>query len=374
MKPSGRYDPVDRRMWGDAKFQSWDGPPPNTRYLWIYLLTNPHGTGVRGVLRTSVEGIAAELGWSVRATEKCMQKLVADGVVKLDKRACVVWIVNRLRHDMPQRPHIVEGWRHAWAEIPQCPLKDEIDACFRAIFAESSTWIATEWERCCGRVSPALSPNPSGAVKRTVTPTVLVAVSGSLSPTQEQEQEQEPPPTPSAPVADSSPPTPKPRAARRSADPFEAEVQAGLAYAERYAAGLTHVGSNGAEYAQLGRLVASLSEPLRLAWGEYLVWADGERKAGRQAFPERRPHLGMCVRNFAAILAAAEEWLSRGRKAPPAPGSRPTDADTFSQAESPEEPMPGHVVATPEQMREWSAKMRAHRAKLGMVRSGKGTT
>lgn len=149
---------------------------------------------------------------------------------------------------------------------------------------------------------------------------------------------------------------------------YDQSIASGREWCERYERGVVHVASHGRAYATLSETLESVPEALRTGLGEYLVWADGERRGKRPAYPSRKPHLGFVIEHMTSLVAAADDWLSRGRvAAPPAPGGRQTDADTFSQAESPEEPVPGHVVATPEQMREAAAAMRAHRERMGLI-------
>lgn len=120
-----RYRKVDVRMWSDAKFRSLSAAPPNAQTLWVYLLTNPETTSIPGLFRAGEAAIAEALGWDVKGFREPFQELFRKGLAKADWKARLVWIPNALKHNPPENPNVVKGWRAAWDELPECSLKSE---------------------------------------------------------------------------------------------------------------------------------------------------------------------------------------------------------------------------------------------------------
>ncbi len=120
-----RYRKIDVRMWGDAKFLSLSSPPPNGRDCWIHLLTNRDTTAIPGVYRAREEALAAELGWPLEGYREAFREAFAKGMAKADWKVGLVFIPQAAKYNPPESPNVVTGWRVAWDELPECPLKRE---------------------------------------------------------------------------------------------------------------------------------------------------------------------------------------------------------------------------------------------------------
>jgi hypothetical protein len=120
-----RYSKVTRRLWGDRDFRDLSAPPPSARELWLYLLTCPEQTAVPGIFRAFEGGISDALGWPLEGFREAFSELVAKGFVRADWKAGVVVLPKAFRHNQPESPNHVLGWRSAWEEIPECDLKTE---------------------------------------------------------------------------------------------------------------------------------------------------------------------------------------------------------------------------------------------------------
>ena len=112
-------------MWGDLKFRSLSAPPPNARDCWIHLLTNRCNTSIPGVYHAYAEGLARDLGWSVKDYRKVFAEVFSKGMVKVDWEAGLVFIPNAIKHNLPENPKVIIGWGKHWEELPECPLKIE---------------------------------------------------------------------------------------------------------------------------------------------------------------------------------------------------------------------------------------------------------
>lgn len=120
-----RYKKIEMQMWGDVKFRSLSAPLPNARDCWIHLLTNRCNTSIPGVYHAYAEGLAKDLGWSVKDYRKVFAEVFSRGMVKVDWDAGLIFIPNAIKHNLPENPKVIIGWGKYWDELPQCALKDE---------------------------------------------------------------------------------------------------------------------------------------------------------------------------------------------------------------------------------------------------------
>ena len=118
----GRYRKIDPRIWNDAKFSSLSH---EDQRAFLFILTHPNMTSI-GALRSSVDGLGAELGREPEEFRKGFQELLAKGLVKVDQKACLIWAPNFLKYNLPENPNVVKGWLSALDFVPECPLLLEI--------------------------------------------------------------------------------------------------------------------------------------------------------------------------------------------------------------------------------------------------------
>lgn len=124
-KEKRRYRKVLCRMYGDEKFLALTRPQPNGQSLWTYLITGPHTTSVPGLFQAGEAQIAEALGWPLRGFRKAWAEIEHQHMGRADWKARVVWLPNAIRHNTPENPNVVKGWRHALDEVPACPMKSE---------------------------------------------------------------------------------------------------------------------------------------------------------------------------------------------------------------------------------------------------------
>lgn len=174
----GRYSKVSRRVWGSADFRELSAPKPNAQTLWFRLLTGPELGVIPGLFEWSEAGTAERLGWPVPALRKCLSEVTSRGMVVFDKSAGVMWVPKGIRHNPPDNPNVVLGWKVAWRDIPECQVKLAAqDALTLWCIERGQPWVAEWakvlgdlWVESIGRVGgdpfqaqpPQPSPRPSG--------------------------------------------------------------------------------------------------------------------------------------------------------------------------------------------------------------------
>jgi hypothetical protein len=116
---------LDVRIWCDKKFRSLTPLKPSGQALFLYLLSNPHTTSIPGLYRAGAGAMAEELAWSLLGFQRALKEIVAQGLVKADLKARVIFIPNAIKYNKPQSPNVVRSWAVHWDEIPECALKNE---------------------------------------------------------------------------------------------------------------------------------------------------------------------------------------------------------------------------------------------------------
>lgn len=124
-KPKGRFRKVEVRTWGDEKFRALTPIPACGQGLWLYLITGPHTGPIPGLFRAGRAGMAEELGWELEAFDEAFAEVFAQGMVKADFKARVMWIPKALQHNTPESPNVVRSWSAEFDLIPECDLKRE---------------------------------------------------------------------------------------------------------------------------------------------------------------------------------------------------------------------------------------------------------
>lgn len=179
-----RYRKVSTRMWGDEKFRQLSRPQPNGQSLWQYLITGPHTTAVPGLFSAGEAQLAERLEWPLPAFRRIWKEIHAAEMGVADWKSCVVWLPNAIRHNAPESPNVVIGWKDALDELPACPLRD------RAL-ADMDTFLASVGETEAYRKAfrKVLPHGFAKALQKDLP-------RGSEKPSANQEQEQEVPPNP----------------------------------------------------------------------------------------------------------------------------------------------------------------------------------
>src|SRR5262252_6925471 len=110
-------------MWGDEKFRQLSGTT-----AWPHFARRqpgPHTRALPGLFSIGEAGLAEVLGWPLRGFRAARRELEAQGIVKADWLARIVWIPNALKHNPPESPNVVRRWRATVDEMPECALKIE---------------------------------------------------------------------------------------------------------------------------------------------------------------------------------------------------------------------------------------------------------
>lgn len=194
-KFGARYRQISIEMYADEKFKALSPPKPSGQSLWIYLLTGPFSTLIPGVCVGGEAGMAERLGWSLPAFRRCFDEVASREMARADWSGPLVFLPNALRHNQPQSPSVITGWRQAWAEVPACALKLEAAAHIRRVLAEQGDLWVSAFDQAIVRW-PSTMAEPSQGGPQAASQGVEQA-GPQVGPHQEQEQEQELPPTPS---------------------------------------------------------------------------------------------------------------------------------------------------------------------------------
>jgi len=124
MKNSERFSKVTRRMWLDREFQELSAPPPNAQTLWQRLLTGPELTAIPGLFPAYDVQLARALRWPLKAFREAFREVLSKGWVEVDWDAGLVWVPKAFKHNRPESPNVVKGWRQAYDRLPECDLRD----------------------------------------------------------------------------------------------------------------------------------------------------------------------------------------------------------------------------------------------------------
>jgi hypothetical protein len=115
-----RFRKVSSGTWGDEKF---DALSESAKLLWFYLLTGPETTSLPGLIVIGRAALAEAMKWDVRKLDRAFGELKSSGMAVADWRARLVWLPKGVRHNAPQNPSVVQGWREHLKVLPGCPLK-----------------------------------------------------------------------------------------------------------------------------------------------------------------------------------------------------------------------------------------------------------
>ena len=113
-----KYRKIDPRIWNDLKFRQLSD---NGKLVFFMLLTHPHMTAV-GAIRASLQGLAAEMGWTEKAFAEAFAEASQKGMVKADLKASFMWIPKFIKYNQPESPNVIKAWIKALDDLPECPL------------------------------------------------------------------------------------------------------------------------------------------------------------------------------------------------------------------------------------------------------------
>lgn len=119
-----KYRKIDPRIWNDAKFRSMSD---KGQLLFLFVLTHPHMTAL-GAMRASLDGLAAEKGWTSKAFREAFAEASGKGLLEVDETACFLAAPKFLKYNPPESPNVVKSWVHAVDLLPECNGKNHLIA------------------------------------------------------------------------------------------------------------------------------------------------------------------------------------------------------------------------------------------------------
>ncbi len=116
-----RYRSVHCLIWNDDKFPFASDA---CQLVFFHMLTTPMSSPF-GLYKASLEALAAEKRWELKAYREAFQEAFGKGFVKYDERAQVILIPNFLKYNPPNNPNVLRAWFNVFHEIPNSRLKSE---------------------------------------------------------------------------------------------------------------------------------------------------------------------------------------------------------------------------------------------------------
>lgn len=120
-----RYRKIDMRLYGDEKYRRLTPCPPCGQALWWHLIAGEQTGQIPGLFKIGEAGFADQLGWTLKGFREAFGEVLREGMVKADWHSRLVWVPNSIKYNEPASPNVVKSWKHAWDELPECPLKVE---------------------------------------------------------------------------------------------------------------------------------------------------------------------------------------------------------------------------------------------------------
>jgi hypothetical protein len=149
-----RYAKVDVRVWDDDRVKAMTHIQPCGQGLWIRLLVSRHRSTVPGLLCVGEAALAEEFGWTLEDFRKAFEEAKAQGLVKADWKARVVWIPKAYKFNSPESPNVVKSWRTPFDETPECALKVEIYQTLKAFVEGFKKGFQEAFAKSCRKPSP----------------------------------------------------------------------------------------------------------------------------------------------------------------------------------------------------------------------------
>lgn len=149
-----RYKKITVAIWGDAKFRALSPLKPSGQALWLYLLTGRETIKVPGLVPAGAAALAESLRWPVEAFREAFGEAFLQGLAKADWEAPLIWIPNAIKHNLPESPNVIRGWRAEWDEIPECQLKLEAWQSLKAFLEDYREAFGEAFREACRQPSP----------------------------------------------------------------------------------------------------------------------------------------------------------------------------------------------------------------------------
>jgi len=123
VKGRPRYRTICISLWNDRKYRSLSR---DAKLLFVYLLTTPAGLSIPGVVIGGPASLAEGIGFDAEALNAALSELVANGMVKADTGARLIWMPKAMVHRKLEGANQMVGAANYWADVPECDLKHEV--------------------------------------------------------------------------------------------------------------------------------------------------------------------------------------------------------------------------------------------------------
>ena len=147
------------------------------KFAFLYVLTAPQQS-MLGAFRTSVAGLAAELGVDGEAFQRAFAELCEAGMLLFDPVANLLVVNSFLRYNPPANANVVKAWRPLFDGLPQCELRERL---FEKMQAAITAMKTTGKRPIPETVSGTISETVSETVDQTVSPTIPETVPPTLA-------------------------------------------------------------------------------------------------------------------------------------------------------------------------------------------------
>lgn len=145
----------------DDRYLALTPIPPCGRGLFHHLIFGSHVTPLPGLSAIGRAAMAEELGWPLEAFDAAFAEILGQRLAKADWQARVVWLPNALKHNLPQSPNVVKGWRRFWDRVPDCGLKVEAFEHMKGRLEAFGKPYAKAFEETCAKPSGKAFGKPS---------------------------------------------------------------------------------------------------------------------------------------------------------------------------------------------------------------------
>src|SRR3972149_544770 len=101
-----KYRLIQCLIWSDDKFAFASDA---CQLVFLHLLTTPFSTPF-GLYKISMEALAAEKRWSLKAYRKGFAEVFQKGFALYDETHQVIWIPHFVKYNPPPNPNVLKGW------------------------------------------------------------------------------------------------------------------------------------------------------------------------------------------------------------------------------------------------------------------------
>ncbi len=115
------YSSIARSLWVDERFLALSAPKANARFLYMHLRTRACGA-FPGLDRVSLAEIAEGFGWSLPATRRELDKIIAAGLAQYDAGRRLIYLPEALLDNVPHSINGAKSIGLALRELPICDL------------------------------------------------------------------------------------------------------------------------------------------------------------------------------------------------------------------------------------------------------------